>query len=103
MAVYVDNVNIKWREREWCHLVADSLEELHLFADSLGLKRAWFQKNASYPHYDITSITRKKAIYLGAQMGDRQKIISCAKKMKAQLEKEINEITRLTNQQFKLF
>jgi hypothetical protein len=36
------------------HLMADSLEELHIFAKSLGLKRCWFQ-NHKYPHYDLTT------------------------------------------------
>ncbi|WP_341539482.1 DUF4031 domain-containing protein, partial [Pseudomonas viridiflava] len=32
MTIYVDNVKIKWAGSEWCHLVADSLDELHSFA-----------------------------------------------------------------------
>ncbi|PLA73422.1 DUF4031 domain-containing protein [Hydrogenovibrio sp. SC-1] len=82
MAIYVDNIRIQWRSRKWCHLVADSLDELHVFAEELGLKRAWFQKNASYPHYDVTIEVRAKALRIGALKGSRIQIISCAKKLK---------------------
>jgi hypothetical protein len=39
------------------HLIADSKNELHTFAASIGLKRCWFQnkKGKNHPHYDITS------------------------------------------------
>ncbi|WP_439865837.1 DUF4031 domain-containing protein [Pseudomonas syringae] len=39
MAVYVNEEGIRWRGREWCNLVADSPDELHSFADRLGLQR----------------------------------------------------------------
>lgn len=85
MTVYVDNVKVKWRGRLWCHLVADSIEELHEFAQRLGLQRNWFQHAASYPHYDVTVEVRQKALRVGAVEGDRVKIITCARKMKVQL------------------
>ena len=85
MAVYVDNEQIAWRGKKWCHLVADSLEELHAFALQLGLRRAWFQDHASYPHYDVTISVRERALALGASPGDRRTIIGCAKALKAQL------------------
>lgn len=38
------------------HLVADSLEELHEFADSIGLKRHFFEGvQKGHPHYDLTN------------------------------------------------
>lgn len=85
MAVYVDNARIEWRGRRWCHLVADSVEELHAFASLLGLRRSWFQRNASYPHYDVTVEYRQKALILGAIEGARLQIITCARQMKTQL------------------
>ncbi len=30
-----------------------SVENLHQMAVELGLKRCWFHRSASYPHYDI--------------------------------------------------
>lgn len=37
------------------HLVADTLQELHEFAEKAGLKRKWFQGHGDHPHYDITT------------------------------------------------
>lgn len=72
--------------RKWCHLVADSLDELHHFASQLGLKRRWFQLMASYPHYDIPVDLREKALRLGAKIADRRQIILAARRLKAEYE-----------------
>lgn len=85
MAVYVDSEGIRWRGREWCHLVADSLDELHSFADRLGLKRSWFQSKTLYPHYDVTKTVRNRALALGAQGADRETIVSCARRMRFEM------------------
>lgn len=68
MSVYVDDSMIAWRGKRWCHLQADTLEELHAFAERLGLKREWFQpgKQPWLDHYDVTANKRGKAIDLGA-------------------------------------
>lgn len=84
MAVYVDDEMIAWRGKLWCHLVADTLIELHDFADRLGLKRSWYQCESVYPHYDVTISMRDRALLLGAQCGDRRTIIACAKRLKAE-------------------
>lgn len=86
MAIYVDNARIAWRGRKWCHLVADTTTELHTFATRLGLRRSWFQGSASFPHYDVTIETRALALELGALPGSRVEIITCARKLKAELE-----------------
>jgi len=86
MTIYVDNVKVKWAGHEWCHLVADSLDELHSFALKIGLKRKWFQSSASYPHYDVKLAVRVRAIQLGAVPGTRKQIIDCAKKLKAEYQ-----------------
>ncbi|MEE4156199.1 DUF4031 domain-containing protein [Pseudomonas viridiflava] len=85
MAVYVDAEGIKWRGREWSHLVADSLDELHAFADKLGLRRSWFQSKTLYPHYDVTKSVRTRALAMGAHGADREKIVSCAKRMRSEM------------------
>ena len=82
MSIYIDNARIIWANKVWCHLVADSLDELHAFAEDIGLKRQWFQASASYPHYDITLKTRSIALAKGAKIGSRKQIIYCAKKLK---------------------
>jgi len=71
MSVYVDRLFNTKRSKKWpytqaCHLIADSVSELHEFADRLGLKRSWFQKESSHPHYDLTRNMRNKAVKLGA-------------------------------------
>jgi len=99
MAVYVDNVRIAWKGRLWCHLVADSADELHRFAQRLGLRRAWFQRSASYPHYDVTAELRERAIELGALSGSRRQIITCARRLKEELVTQ----TALTPEQRLLF
>jgi hypothetical protein len=74
VAVYVDKLrNWGWRLGPSCHLITDGAnEELHAFADRLGLKREWFQKSASGPHYDLTARRRQRAIELGAiELEDR--------------------------------
>ena len=85
LAVYVDNVRIAWRGRHWCHLVADSLDELHQFAHTLGLKRAWFQAHASLPHYDVTVEVRGVALSRGAVAADRRTLISRGRLLKLEL------------------
>ena len=48
MMVYVDDM-VKYGRRigragpSWCHLMADTVEELHVFALSIGMKRAWVE------------------------------------------------------------
>ena len=46
-------------------MFADSLEELHEFADKIGMKRQWFQ-NTKLPHYDLTATRRQLAVRNGA-------------------------------------
>lgn len=72
--VYVDRLrDWGWRLGPSCHLITDGdNEELHAFAASLGLKRAWFQESTSGPHYDLTASRRKRAVELGAvELEDR--------------------------------
>jgi hypothetical protein len=86
MAIYVDDEQIPWRGKLWCHLVADSLDELHEFAGRLGLRLSWFQARSVYPHYDVSLNVRDRALSLGATLGDRRTIIACAKGLKEELE-----------------
>lgn len=49
-----------------CHLTTDGhLEELHQFAERIGLRRAWFQPEHG-GHYDLTPNKRAQALRLGA-------------------------------------
>ncbi len=61
------------------HLVADTLAELHSFAQAMGLKRAWFQNHPRHPHYDLT--TRRaanRAIDRGAVLVDAREVLHTA-------------------------
>jgi len=95
MAVYVDDEQIPWRGKLWCHLVADTLPELHEFASQLGLRRAWFQSKSLYPHYDVTTSVRDRALALGAKLGDRGTIVNCAKHLKTQQQTEAQAMSQL--------
>ena len=66
MTVYVDDAVTLWRGRRWAHLMADTLDELHAFAEQLGMPRRAFQDKTSGAHYDITADLRIRAIALGA-------------------------------------
>lgn len=68
MTVYVDDSRIRWRGMWMSHLQADSVEELHEFAERLGLKRSWFQAGSrpAAAHYDVSESKRLKAIRMGA-------------------------------------
>ncbi|TMK27419.1 MAG: DUF4031 domain-containing protein [Actinobacteria bacterium] len=65
MAVYVDDARIPWRGRRWSHMVADSVEELHVAAEALGLRREWVQDRGRTVHYDLPESLRAHAIELG--------------------------------------
>lgn len=76
MTVYVDQLveyplgTVRGAERVkyWCHMFADSVEELHQMADKIGMRRAWFQgpPEHKFPHYDLSTTYRMHAIRNGA-------------------------------------
>jgi hypothetical protein len=57
-----------------CHMLADTLEELHAMADRIEAKRAWYQiSRTGVPHYDIPLFRRARALELGAiEIGRRE-------------------------------
>jgi hypothetical protein len=66
MAVYVDDMRAQFRNMIMCHMVADTLDELHQMADQIGIQRKWFQ-SGRHPHYDICLTKRAKTIRFGAK------------------------------------
>lgn len=74
MTVMVDEI-MKWPGKKprcfdagSAHLTVDGdLEELHVFARRLGLRREWFQDHPLHPHYDLTASRREKALEFGAE------------------------------------
>jgi len=88
MTVYVDSLEswgwkMRGREIQSCHMFTDSLdlEELHVFAERIGLRRAWFQTDSRVaPHYDLTPSRRDAAVALGAVELDRRGAVAVWKK-----------------------
>ena len=63
MTILVDPAIWPFRGRLWAHLVSDeSYDELHAFAERLGMPRRAFQGD----HYDVPAELRELAIELGA-------------------------------------
>jgi hypothetical protein len=65
MTVYVDDCRIPWGKYVMSHLLGSDLDELHAFAESIGLRRYWFQ-DKRIPHYDVSETKRQKALQKGA-------------------------------------
>ncbi len=84
MAVYVDEAIWDWQGRKWCHLLADSIDELHRFAAILGLHRLSYQgpPRTSAPHYDLTAFERRRAIANGALACDRAIIVTVLRQLR---------------------
>lgn len=79
VAVKADARAVSERNRNrWCHLMADSLEELHAFAQLLGLKRNWFQGD----HYDLTPSRRRLAVAKGAQQVSARFLVQVRRKLR---------------------
>lgn len=71
MTVYVDELvrrptKIRCFQTGSCHMLADTLDELHAMAARIGLKRSWFQAHPHHPHYDLTASRRAAALEAGA-------------------------------------
>lgn len=71
MTVYVDDMfrpaKVGRFEAKWCHLTADTPEELLEFAKKLGLRPAWIQYPGTWKeHFDVTMTVRRKAVEFGA-------------------------------------
>ena len=70
--VYVDSCEWPLGRMMMCHMLSDSIEDLHSMADKIGVSRRWFQ-NSRYPHYDICKSKRELAVKFGAiEIGRRQ-------------------------------
>lgn len=65
MTIYVDPSRHHFGRMIMCHMVGDTVDELHKMAERLGLRRDWFQ-GGRFPHYDVCKSKRALAIALGA-------------------------------------
>ncbi len=72
MSCYVDRLidytgRVPYRHKVWCHLVADSDDELLRAAEQLGLSEAWLQGTRGWDtHFDLPAPLRPAAQALGA-------------------------------------
>lgn len=72
MTILVDQAVWPWRGRRWAHLVSDrDYDELHAFAEQLGIPRRAFQGD----HYDVPADYREQAIALGAEAVDARVLV----------------------------
>ena len=84
MSVYVDRVRLGFGPLVMCHMIADSLDELHAMADRIGVQRRWFQSAppASFPHYDVSQSKRAMARDLGAIDCDRNTFVGHMRRLR---------------------
>lgn len=70
MACYVDTLrsypDAGLRYSRFCHLLADTRDELHAMADALGVPRRFFQDHPWRWHHDLPEHLRDQAVELGA-------------------------------------
>jgi hypothetical protein len=87
MPVYVDGERNGFGRMVMCHMVADTPEELHAMAASIGMKREWYQspEKVSFPHYDLSLSRRALAIKNGAKEISRQELVTFMKAIKQPL------------------
>jgi hypothetical protein len=67
MTVYVDDMNASFGRMKMVHMIADSDDELHAMADTIGVSRRWHQAPPKHDsHYDIAQTKKALAIKAGA-------------------------------------
>ena len=83
VAVYVDGLrDYGWRHGPSCHLIADSVEELIEFAESIGMRREWLQTKST-PHFDLTAGGRTLAIAHGAVQLTNRELVAKIRELRA--------------------
>lgn len=82
MTVYVDDVKHRFGRMMMCHMWADTIEELFVMVDRIGVQRKWLQQppKASWVHFDISMAKKAAALRAGAVLTDKYGPIEhCAK------------------------
>lgn len=67
VTIYIDTADISKGKQRYCHMavaLGADLNQLHAFADLIGLKRCWFENNPRHPHYDVNAVLKAKALKL---------------------------------------
>ena len=72
MTVLIDEPRWWFRGRRWSHLVSDrDLDELHAFADRVGIPRRAFQGD----HYDVPEEHREQMLQAGAVVVESRELV----------------------------
>ena len=90
MPCYVDAVrsypSAGLRFTEFCHLLADTRDELHILADQLEIPRRFFQDHPWRWHHDLPAHLRAQAVLLGAQEMTLHDVGALLRRRRAALE-----------------
>ncbi|MBS7812298.1 DUF4031 domain-containing protein [Roseococcus pinisoli] len=99
MTVYVDDVRHQFGRMVMCHMWADSLEELLVMADAIGVQRKWLQvpPKASWVHFDIALSKKAQALKLGAVLTDKYGPLEHLARQKGD-EAKLEQITQIRTQ-----
>ena len=89
MPCYVDSLksypDAGLRFTEFCHLLADTREELHEMADTVEMPRRFFQDHPWRWHYDLPAPLRERAVAAGAIEVSMRDIAGMLRARRAQL------------------
>ena len=98
MTVYVDDAFIPAKIRsgrlthdsKWCHMTADSTEELVAMAKAIGLQEKYIQFPGTWKeHFDVTEPKRRLAVAKGAmEVGQRERIKEMGERRMKELDGE---------------
>lgn len=76
--VYVDDAFIPHNNKTWCHLMADTDQELEAFAHRVGLPKSWKHGD----HYDLVSSQRLHVIRNGAQRVTAREMVGIRRRLR---------------------
>ena len=62
--------------KSYAHMVGTTLEEVHAFAERIGVKKHFWHKHDRLSHYDITAEQHAIAILSGAQLVSSRDLVA---------------------------
>lgn len=75
--IRIDNPN----GEGWCHMVADTIKELHEFAGRMIISKSYYQnkRGKNQPHYDIRNWKAEECLAFGAVRVKRKELFQFLK------------------------